>query len=81
MTTRPTDAGRSRVAVNGKVERSQRIDADRFRRLLDGIVIDDTGPFTERLRAWEAACNIVRPHHALGYLTPAEYVASFGPGV
>jgi transposase InsO family protein len=64
--------------VNDKVERSHRIDADEFWRLLDGIVVDDTGPFTERLRAWETAYNIVQTHQALGYLTPAEYVASLG---
>jgi transposase InsO family protein len=28
------------------------------------------------LLAWEATYNTVRPHQALGYLTPAEYLAS-----
>ncbi|MGO9180248.1 MAG: integrase core domain-containing protein, partial [Candidatus Limnocylindrales bacterium] len=28
--------------------------------------------------AWETVYNHVRPHQALGYLTPAEYLASLG---
>ena len=30
------------------------------------------------LRAWEVVYNTVRPHQALGYLTPAEYLALVG---
>jgi transposase InsO family protein len=30
------------------------------------------------LLAWEATYSTVRPHQALGYLTPAEYLASLG---
>ena len=30
------------------------------------------------LRAWEHTYNFVRPHQALGYLTPAEYLVSVG---
>ena len=30
------------------------------------------------LRVWETVYNTVRPHQALGYLTPAEYLASIG---
>jgi transposase InsO family protein len=30
------------------------------------------------LRVWEMVYNRVRPHQALGYLTPAEYLASVG---
>ena len=33
------------------------------------------------LRAWEAVYNTIRPHQALGYLTPAEYLASIGVDV
>jgi hypothetical protein len=39
--------------LNGKVERSHRIDAEDFYRMLDGVVIDDAGVFNERLREWE----------------------------
>lgn len=30
------------------------------------------------LAAWEVCYNTIRPHQALGYLTPAEYLASIG---
>jgi len=39
--------------VNGKVERSRRIDAEEFCRLLDGVVEDDTGLFNQKLKEWE----------------------------
>ena len=35
---------------NGKVERSHRIDAEEFYRLLDGVVIDDTEVFNDKLQ-------------------------------
>jgi uncharacterized protein YegL len=34
--------------------------------------------FQVELRAWETVHNTIRPHQALGYLTPAEYLASLG---
>jgi hypothetical protein len=40
-------------ALNGKVERSHRIDAEEIYRMLDGFVIDDTGVFNDKLREWE----------------------------
>ncbi len=58
--------------LNGKVERSHRIDADEFYKLLEGIVIDDSGLFTERLREWEDYYNFDRPHGGLGGQTPYE---------
>jgi len=36
--------------LNGKVERSHRIDEEEFYRLLEGIVIDDTGLFNAKLQ-------------------------------
>jgi transposase InsO family protein len=36
--------------LNGKVERSHRIDAEEFYRLLDGVVIDDAQVFNDKLR-------------------------------
>jgi hypothetical protein len=36
--------------LNGKVERSHRIDAEEFYRLLDGVVIDDSALFTDKLQ-------------------------------
>ena len=34
--------------------------------------------FQAGLRAWEIVYNTIRPHQALGYRTPAEYLASVG---
>jgi transposase InsO family protein len=58
--------------LNGKVERSHRIVAEEFYRMLDGVVIDDAGVFNERLREWENFYNFNRPHGGLGGQTPYE---------
>jgi len=58
--------------LNGKVERSHRIDAEEFYRLLDGVVIDDTKVFNDKLREWENFYNYHRPHGSLGGQTPYE---------
>ncbi len=47
--------------LNGKVERSHRIDAEEFYRLLDGVVIDDTNLFNTKLKEWEDYYNYHRP--------------------
>ena len=56
--------------LNGKVERSHRIDAEEFYRMLDGVVIDDAGVFNERLLEWEDFYNFNRPHGGLGRPDP-----------
>jgi transposase InsO family protein len=58
--------------LNGKVERSHRIDNEEFYRQLDGLVIDDAKVFNDRLREWEDFYNFVRPHGALDGQTPYE---------
>jgi transposase InsO family protein/transposase-like protein len=58
--------------LNGKVERSHRIDAEEFYRLLDGVVIDDTKLFNDKLTEWENFYNYHRPHGGLGGQTPYE---------
>ncbi|MEU8234999.1 IS481 family transposase [Actinoplanes sp. NPDC048967] len=58
--------------LNGKVERSHRIDAEEFYRMLAGVVIDDTGVFNDKLREWEDYYNYHRPHGALDGQTPYE---------
>jgi transposase InsO family protein len=58
--------------LNGKVERSHRIDAEEFYRMLDGVVIDDTELFNDRLQEWEDFYNYNRPHGGLGGQTPYE---------
>jgi hypothetical protein len=52
--------------------RSHRIDAEGFYRLLNGVVIDDTGLFSERLREWEDFYNFNRPRGGLGGQTHYE---------
>jgi len=58
--------------LNGKVERSHRIDAEEFYRLLDGVVIDDAKVFNDKLREWEDYYNYHRPHGGLNGQTPYE---------
>ena len=58
--------------LNGKVERSHRIDSEEFYRLLEGQVIDDTRLFSDKLQEWEDYYNYHRPHGALGGQTPYE---------
>jgi transposase InsO family protein len=56
--------------LNGKVERSHRIDQDEFYRLLDGVVIDDADVFNQKLQEWEDFYNFNRPHGGLDGQTP-----------
>ncbi|MEN2739547.1 integrase core domain-containing protein [Microbacterium sp. X-17] len=58
--------------LNGKVERSHRIDAEEFYRLLEGQVMDDVNLFNDRLQQWEDYYNYDRPHGALAGQTPYE---------
>lgn len=48
--------------LNGKVERSHRIDAEEFYRLLDSTLIDDAKVFNDKLQQWEDYYNYDRPH-------------------
>lgn len=58
--------------LNGKVERSHRIDGEEFYRMLDGVVIDDTELFNDKLQEWERFYNFHRPHGGLNGQTPYE---------
>jgi transposase InsO family protein len=58
--------------LNGKVERSHRIDQEEFYRMMKGVVIDDTELFNDRLQEWEDFYNYNRPHGGLGGQTPYE---------
>ncbi len=59
--------------LNGKVERSHRIDDQEFYQLLDKDgVTDDIHLFNEKLREWQDYYNYHRPHGALDGQTPYE---------
>jgi transposase InsO family protein len=59
--------------LNGKVERSHRVDDQEFYQLLDRDgVTDDIHLFNDKLRQWEDYYNYHRPHGALGGQTPYE---------
>jgi len=58
--------------LNGKVERSHRIDQEEFYRMLEGVMVDDTELFNDRLQEWETFYNFNRPHGGLGGQTPYE---------
>jgi transposase InsO family protein len=58
--------------LNGKVERSHRIDEEEFYRLLDGVVIEDVGGFNTKVQEWENYYNYHRPHGALDGQSPYE---------
>ena len=59
--------------LNGKVERSHRVDDQEFYQLLDkGGISDDIRLFNEKLREWEDYYNFHRPHGALSGQTPYE---------
>jgi transposase InsO family protein len=59
--------------LNGKVERSHRVDEQEFYQLLDkdGIT-DNIHLFNDKLREWEDYYNYHRPHGALDGQTPYE---------
>jgi transposase InsO family protein len=59
--------------LNGKVERSHRVDDQEFYQLLDeGGITDDIHLFNQKLREWEDYYNYHRPHGALNGQTPYE---------
>ena len=65
--------------LNGKVERSHRIDSEEFYRLVHGQAIDDANVFTEKLQEWEDYYNYHRPHGALNGQTPYERLGQKNP--
>jgi transposase InsO family protein len=61
-----------RPYLNGKTERSHRIDGEEFYRQLQGVVITNLEEFNRRLQEWERFYNYERPHGALQGQTPYE---------
>ncbi len=62
--------------LNGSVERANRTHPEEFYEVTDAeATLADLRP---ALLDRETTYNTIRPHQALGYLTPAEYLASIG---
>jgi len=57
----------------GRVERAFRTDEEEFSQVVD--LPDDLQAVAAALAAWNAIDETVRPHQALGYLTPDEFYA------
>ncbi len=58
--------------LNGRVERAQRTHTEEFYECYAGEF--DLPSLRRAQRAWEHTYNHIRPHQALGYLTPAEFL-------
>jgi len=58
--------------LNGKIERSHRIDEEEFYRQIEGIVVSSADQYNKRLEQWERFYNYERPHGSLGGQTPYE---------
>lgn len=65
--------------LHGAVERANRTHTEEFYEVTDAEPTLEA--FQVELQAWETVYNTIRPHQALGYLTPAEYLASVGVDV
>ena len=58
--------------ADGCVERAQRTHTEEFYEVNDFSL--EMAPLNRELLAWERIYNTVRPHQALGYLTPHQFV-------
>jgi putative transposase len=65
--------------LHGAVERANRTHTEEFYEVTTAE--PDRASLQAELRAWETVYNTIRPHQALGYRTPAEYLASVGVDV
>lgn len=63
--------------LNGSVERAQRTHTEEFYELYQGNL--QIGPLNHALQKWEDTYNRRRPHQALGYLTPSQFLAALPP--
>jgi putative transposase len=61
--------------LNGSVERAQRTHTEEFYEVTDFPT--DVASLNRELLAWERIYNTVRPHQALGYLTPHQFVTQW----
>jgi putative transposase len=65
--------------LHGSVERANRTHTEEFYEVTDAPAELDA--LAAELAVWESVYNTVRPHQALGQLTPAEFLASLGQPV
>jgi putative transposase len=61
--------------LNGHVERAQRTHTEEFYEVTDTTF--DISELNQALLKWEQVYNTVRPHQALGYLTPQQFLESY----
>jgi len=61
--------------LNGHVERAQRTHTEEFYELTDSNF--DLVTLNTALRTWEHIYDTVRPHQALGYLTPCQFLQQY----
>ncbi|NLE94175.1 MAG: transposase [Dehalococcoidia bacterium] len=61
--------------LNGHVERAQRTHTEEFYELTDSSF--DLAELNHALREWEHIYDTVRPHQALNYLTPAQFLQRY----
>ena len=65
--------------LHGSVERANRTHTEEFYEVTDAE--PELADLQAALRVWETTYNTIRPHQALGQLTPAEYLASLDASV
>ena len=58
--------------LNGAVERAQRTHTEEFYEVVEFSL--EVATLNQELQAWERIYNTVRPHQALGYLTPQQFL-------
>jgi transposase InsO family protein len=68
----PRTSARRRGCSPARPSQNAALIAEEFYRMLDGVVINTTELFNDRLKEWEAFYNFNRPHGALGGQTPYE---------
>ena len=61
--------------LNGHVERAQRLRTEEFYELTDSSC--ELDQLNHALRQWEHIYDAVRPHQALGYLTPCQFLQQY----
>ena len=61
--------------LNGHVERAQRTHTEEFYEITDASF--EISELNKALLEWEKVYNTVRPHQALGYLTPQEFLERY----